>query len=93
MGSVTVSHNRSIIQLTFNNHGCNCRNRTECPLDNKCLMSNLVYKAEISAPVNHIRNILVLQKLHLKTVSETTQEILATKSMLAALNFLNRCGN
>ena len=93
MGSVTVSLNQSIIQLTFNNHGCNCRNRAECPLDNKCLMSNLVYKAEILAPVNHIRNILVLQKLHLKAVSETTQEILATKSMLAALNFLNRCGN
>ena len=50
MGSVTASHNWRIIQLTSNNHECNCRNRAECPLDNKCLTTNIVYKAVISAP-------------------------------------------
>ena len=49
MGSVIASHNRRIIQLTSNNHGCNCRNRVECPLDNKYLTANIVYKAVISA--------------------------------------------
>ena len=50
MGSVTASHNQRIIQQTSDNHGCNCRNRAECPLDNKCLTANIVYKAVVSAP-------------------------------------------
>ena len=50
MGLVIASHNRRIIQPTSNNHICNCRNRAECPLDNKCLTANIVYKAAVSAP-------------------------------------------
>ena len=50
MGSVIASHNRRIIQPTSNNHGCNYRNRAKCPLDNKCLTANIVYKAVVSAP-------------------------------------------
>ena len=44
------SHNRRIIQPTSNKHGCNSRNRAKCPLENKCLTTNIVYKAVISAP-------------------------------------------
>ena len=40
------------MQPTSNKHGCNCTNRAECPLDNKCLTSNILYKAVISAPSN-----------------------------------------
>ena len=50
MGSFIASHNRTIIQPDSNNHGCNCRNRVECLLDNKCLTGNIVYKAVVSAP-------------------------------------------
>ena len=49
MGSVIASHNRRIIQPTSNNHGCNCRNRVECPFDNKCLTANIVYEAVVLA--------------------------------------------
>ena len=49
MGSVISSHNQRIIQPTSDNHGCNCRNRAECPLDGKCLTANIVYKAVASA--------------------------------------------
>ena len=45
MGSVIALHNRRIIQPTSNNHGCSCRSRAECSLDNKCLTANIVYKA------------------------------------------------
>ena len=55
----------------------------------QCLPLNIYYQH----PVSQIRNISVLQKLHLKIASETTQEIFAIKSMLAALNFLNICEN
>ena len=48
MVPVTASHNRRIIQLTSNNHVYNCRNRAECPLDNKCLTASIVYKAGVS---------------------------------------------
>ena len=50
MGSVIALHNRRIIQPTSNNHGCSCRSRAECSLDNKCLTANIVYKAMVSAP-------------------------------------------
>ena len=50
MGSVIASHNRRIIQPTSNNLGCNCRDRVEFPLDNKCLTENIVYKAVVPAP-------------------------------------------
>ena len=49
MGPVIASHNRRIIQPTSNNHGCYCRNRAECALDNKFLTANIVYKAVVSA--------------------------------------------
>ena len=50
MGSVIAPHNWRIIQQTSDKNGCNCRNRAECPLDNKCLIANIVYKAVVSAP-------------------------------------------
>ena len=28
---------------------CNCKNEKECPLDGKCLVKNIVYKAEITS--------------------------------------------
>ena len=28
---------------------CNCKNEKECPLDGKCLVKNIVYKAEIAS--------------------------------------------
>ena len=94
MATVIASHNQRILQPTSNSYGCNCRNRAKCPLDDKCLMVNIVYiKQWYQNPVNQITNILVLQKLHLKIASETTQETFVTKSMLTALNFLNACGN
>ena len=48
--SVKTSQNRRVFQSTSNNHGCNFRNRAECPLDNKCLTANIVYKAVVSTP-------------------------------------------
>ena len=51
--SFIASHNQRIIQPTSNN-GCNCRNRAECPLGNKCLTANIVYKevvSVVSAPI------------------------------------------
>ena len=50
IGSDIASQNRRIIQTISNSQGCNCRNRAESPLDNECLMPNIVCKAVVSAP-------------------------------------------
>ena len=50
IGSVITSDNWIIIQPTSSNQGCNCQNRAKCPLVNKCLVANTVYKAVVSAP-------------------------------------------
>ena len=47
--SIINSHNR---KLTMDDkdrtiEGCNCRNKQACPLEGKCLTTNLVYKAEV----------------------------------------------
>ena len=34
---------------TPNVRDCNCRNREQCPMDNKCLTKNIVYEAEITS--------------------------------------------
>ena len=49
IGSNIAFYNWRIIQTTSDNHGCNCRNRAECPLDNKCLTTNIVFKAVVLA--------------------------------------------
>ena len=43
------SNNRRIINPPPTNYGCNCRNRSNCPLDNKCLTPSIVYRANVSA--------------------------------------------
>ena len=61
IGSVIASHNWIIIQPTSNNHGCNRRNRPECPLDNKCLTANILYKAVVSAPIKPEKNFCIVE--------------------------------
>ena len=56
------SHLSVNIKSTISNHNhellsndppasaqCSCKNEKECPLDGKCLVKNIVYKAEIAS--------------------------------------------
>ena len=47
--NIISSHNKRIINSGNEENGktCNCRNKSDCPLDNKCLINKIVYKAEI----------------------------------------------
>ena len=36
------------IYQTACTYGCNCRNRDECPLENKCLTPRIVYRADVT---------------------------------------------
>ena len=57
MSAVISSHNKSLMRKeTPPDRTCNCRNQDQCPLDKKCLSSNIVYEAEItSQPDNIVR--------------------------------------
>ena len=39
-----ISSNNRRIDPPPTNYDCNCRNKSDCPLDNKCLTPSIVYK-------------------------------------------------
>ena len=49
MKNIISSHNKRIINSGNEANGktWNCRNKSNCPLGNKCLINKIVYKAEI----------------------------------------------
>ena len=52
MSSVTYAHNRSILNPPKTSFGCNCQNRSMCPLQNKCFAPNMVYQADVTDNVD-----------------------------------------
>ena len=44
---VLSAHNRNILYSKKSEFGCNCRSKTNCPLDNKCLTPKIVYQADV----------------------------------------------
>ena len=93
MGSVIASHNRRIIELTSNNHGCNCRNRDECPLDNKCLTANIVYKTVVSAPGKPDKKYFGIAKTSFKERFRNHTIDFRHKKYVSSTELSNTCGN
>ena len=53
MNSIIKAHNMKVLKKNETNHtepekSCNCRDKLTCPVDNKCLTSNVVYKATVN---------------------------------------------
>lgn len=57
MKSIIQSHNRKVLKEFDSKHGdnnkedskgCNCRDKTTCPLEGKCGIKNVIYKAEVT---------------------------------------------
>ena len=52
MASIIKSHNLRILAKddthVESNKSCNCRNKDLCPLDDECLVNNVVYKATVA---------------------------------------------
>ena len=48
MKLVISSHNKQILTPKNKQVGCNCRMKNSCPLDNKCLTSQLIYQADVT---------------------------------------------
>ena len=48
ISSTVLSHSKNIlIPVSNGEHGCNCRSKESCPLQNKCLIPKIVYQADI----------------------------------------------
>ena len=72
MGSIIFFDNKQTLQPDDYNFGCTCRIKGECPLENKCLKTNIVYEATVTNNGNdNQKDIQELLKHHLKKDSET----------------------
>ena len=58
ISAVISSHNKSMMRKDATPvRECNCPNKDECPLDNKCLSSNIIYEAQVtSQPENVVKH-------------------------------------
>ena len=46
MSSILTSHNKTILAKNEKQYECNCRNKDESPLENKCLTPRVIYEAD-----------------------------------------------
>ena len=49
MGSIIKNHNKKILSNNSTSQNrCNCRKKGQCPLDNNCLITSVIYKANMT---------------------------------------------
>ena len=53
VASVLSAHNRNILFPKECENGCNCRSKTDCLLDNKCLTPKTVYQTDVRNDTNN----------------------------------------
>ena len=53
-------HNKTVTkaQSSAQARTCNCLNKSKCPLNNKCLSNNILYKANMTSTKENYKNIL-----------------------------------
>ena len=57
IASIISSHNKSVLKPIIQDHGCNCRQKNDCPMQNKCLTPNIVYEATVMNNVDTVEKI------------------------------------
>ena len=51
--AIISGHNKKLLgKEAINPDLCNCRNKTQCPVDNKCKSENVIYEATVSSENN-----------------------------------------
>ena len=67
MSAIISSHNKSILKSSNNTFGCNCRDKGNCPLDNKCLTPQIIYKADVlNTQTNDVKSYIGLAETPFK---------------------------
>ena len=59
MGSIISAHNKHVLRAKEETHGCNCRSRNQCPLNNECLTPGIVYQAEVTNNADEEKKIYI----------------------------------
>ena len=55
MTNIISSHNKKVnSNYEANGKTCHCRNKSNCPLENKCLANKIVYKVETNNGINEL---------------------------------------
>ena len=57
IASIISSHNKSVLRPIIQDHGCNCRQKNDCPMQNKFLTPNIVYEATVTNNVDTVEKI------------------------------------
>ena len=97
MTNIISNHNRKVTNSGNEASGktCNCRNKSNCELDNKCLTNKIVYKGEIEINDEmsyQLKLISVLGRQSLSPGTTTIQCHLETRHTKMILNFRNTFG-
>ena len=99
LASIISSHNKKVTNSDnkINGKTCNCRNKSKCPLDNKCLTNKIVYKAEVETNDTMsmsylLKFISVLARQNLSPGTTTLQCHLESGHTKIILNFRNIFG-
>ena len=59
ISSIISSHNKNILNPVSNTeYGCNCRSKESCSLQNKCLTTKIVYRADVKNLTNDEKKVL-----------------------------------
>ena len=53
IGDIISGHNKKVLSPPKETHGCNCRVKKDCPLENNCMITNVVYKATVTNNINN----------------------------------------
>ena len=101
MGAIISKHNKNILSNndTSDNNDklCNCRSQQNCPLDNKCLTTSLIYNAQITSTTANqttTKNYIGLTEGTFKQrYTLNTSQHSPTGNFLIALNYQNTSGN
>ena len=48
MGSIISAHNQRLLTPNNSSFGCNYRNKSKCPLEEKCLTPKVIYQADVT---------------------------------------------
>ena len=59
IASIISAHNKHILHPKNETHACNCRVKTNCPLQNKCLTPSIIYEAAVTNNVDVERKIYI----------------------------------
>ena len=96
MTNIISKHNKKVPNSYNETNGktCNCRNKSKCLLDNKCLTNKIVYKAEVETNdgINELSTKVYFGIIKTEFQSRYNNHTMSTRHMKIIPNFRNIFG-